>query len=223
MQNLDIERVKIRKYTSEDRQTVRDICCDTGFLGNPIDPIFSDRELFADLFTKYYTDKEPESAFLAECEGEVIGYLLGCKDNKKFRRYFITYVILANLFRLIWRYFTHYHRKDRRYAKWMLFRGLRETPEIPRKAAHLHFNLKKNYRGIGIGKKLINTFLEYLRENGIDRVYGGVFSFEGKRTEELYKKLGFKIYDKKKITLWRDIIDKKAYLLRIVRDTTTNF
>jgi len=221
MQNLDIKRVKIRKYRLEDRQTVRDICCDTGFLGNRIDPIFNDKELFADLFTRYYTDEEPESAFVAEYEGEVIGYLLGCKNGKKFKR-FMTYIILANLPKLIWRYFTRYNREGRKYAKWMLFRGLRETPEIPRKAAHLHFNLKKKYRGMGIGKKLINIFFEYLRQNGINKVYGGVFSFEGKRTEGLYKKLGFKIYDKKKVTLWKDVTGKKAYLLRIVKDTTTN-
>ena len=214
---LDIKKVKIRRYKPSDRQEIRDICCDTGFLGEPIDSIFSDRELFADLFTSYYTDKEPKSAFVAECGGEVIGYLLGCKNGKKFKR-FITYIILVNLPRLIWRYFIYYDRKNRKYMKWMLFRSLREIPEIPKNSAHLHFNLKKNYRGRGIGKGLLDVFFEYLRQNSINKVYGGVFSFERKRTEKLYKKLGFKIYDKRRTTVWKDVIDKKVYLLRIVKE-----
>jgi hypothetical protein len=40
--------VQLRVYRSEDLAAVRRICADTGFLGEPIDPVFEDRELFAD-------------------------------------------------------------------------------------------------------------------------------------------------------------------------------
>jgi hypothetical protein len=43
----------IRGYRSSDRETVRKLCCDTGFLGEPIDPVYEDRELFADFLTTY--------------------------------------------------------------------------------------------------------------------------------------------------------------------------
>src|ERR687885_699118 len=69
----------IRTYRSSDRGAVRKLCCDTGFLGMPIDPVFEDRELFADFLTTYYTDHEPESAFVLEIDGEIRGYLLGCR------------------------------------------------------------------------------------------------------------------------------------------------
>jgi hypothetical protein len=58
---------------------VRRLCCETGFLGKPIDPVFEDRELFADYLTAYYTDVEPEAAFVLEHEGVVKGYLLGSR------------------------------------------------------------------------------------------------------------------------------------------------
>jgi len=65
---------QIRKFRVGDRDTVRGLCCDTGFLGNPIDPVFEDRRLFADFLTAYYTDWEPESAFVIEVDGQVKGY-----------------------------------------------------------------------------------------------------------------------------------------------------
>src|ERR1700683_2157722 len=62
---------RIRPYRPEDRPLLRAICADTGFLGQPIDPVFEDRELFADYLTSYYTDAEPESTLVCELNGEV--------------------------------------------------------------------------------------------------------------------------------------------------------
>ena len=58
---------------------MRRICADTGFLGQPIDPIFEDRELFADYVTGYYTRFEPDAMLVCELRGEVKGYLMGCR------------------------------------------------------------------------------------------------------------------------------------------------
>ena len=41
----------IRSYQPSDREAVRNLCCQTGFLGEPIDPVYEDRELFADFLT----------------------------------------------------------------------------------------------------------------------------------------------------------------------------
>src|SRR5271170_3401678 len=69
----------IRPYRPDDRPTLRAICADTGFLGQPIDPVFEDRELFADYLTSYYTDAEPESTYVCELDGQVKGYLMGSR------------------------------------------------------------------------------------------------------------------------------------------------
>ena len=63
----------IRSYRTTDRGAVRRLCCQTGFLGEPIDPVYEDHELFADFLTSYYTDKEPESSFVLETDGEIRG------------------------------------------------------------------------------------------------------------------------------------------------------
>src|SRR5438874_2917124 len=71
----------IRSYRDSDRAAVRRLCCQTGFLGHPIDPVYEDRELFADFLTTYYTDHEPESCFLLELDGGIRGYLLGSRNR----------------------------------------------------------------------------------------------------------------------------------------------
>ena len=50
-----------------------------GPVERPIDPVFEDRELFADYLTAYYTDWEPESSFVLLVNGEIRGYLLGSR------------------------------------------------------------------------------------------------------------------------------------------------
>ena len=73
----------IRSYQPSDREAVRSLCCQTGFLGEPIDPVYEDRELFADFLTTYYTDHEPESSFVIEKNGELRGYLLDVDAGKR--------------------------------------------------------------------------------------------------------------------------------------------
>src|SRR2546430_15582402 len=73
------EALVIRSYRTSDRDAIRRLCCQTGFLGEPIDPVYQDHELFADFLTTYYTDHESESSFVLEVDGEIRGYLLGSR------------------------------------------------------------------------------------------------------------------------------------------------
>jgi hypothetical protein len=45
-------------------------------VGNPMDHVYEDRELFADFLATYYIDHEPESCFLFEVDGQICRYLL---------------------------------------------------------------------------------------------------------------------------------------------------
>src|ERR1700755_2063409 len=76
---LEAKDFQVRSYRPSDRDSVRALCCETGFLGKAIDPVFEDRELFADYLTAYYTDWEPESSFVLLLNGRIDGYLLGSR------------------------------------------------------------------------------------------------------------------------------------------------
>ena len=72
---------RIRAYRASDRAAVRSIVFATGFMGDPVDWLWGDPESFADLFTRYYTDREPESLFVAERDRTVVGYLSRSVDS----------------------------------------------------------------------------------------------------------------------------------------------
>jgi len=77
------EEIAVRPYRDADRDAVRMIAYRTGFMGDPTDWYWRDFTSFADIWTSYYTDCEPESAFVAERDGSVVGYLLGCVESAR--------------------------------------------------------------------------------------------------------------------------------------------
>ena len=67
--------LRIRPYEPRDRAAVRQICCDTADAGQPVERFFPDREVIADLLTNYYTQFEPQSAFVADNGSGAVGDL----------------------------------------------------------------------------------------------------------------------------------------------------
>ncbi|MCR4337879.1 MAG: GNAT family N-acetyltransferase, partial [Candidatus Omnitrophica bacterium] len=71
------------------------------------------------------------------------------------------------------------------------FRGEFRTPDFHREyPALLHINFEQSYRGQGLGSRLINHFLEYLRGNKVVGVQAGTMSEEAK---QFFLKQGFKV------------------------------
>src|SRR3954454_4111982 len=76
-------RVTLRDYEPRDRAAVRRICYETAFMGRSIAMQYRDFESYADMFTGYFTDVEPEHAHVAELDGQVVGYALAALDARK--------------------------------------------------------------------------------------------------------------------------------------------
>ncbi len=152
------KQITIRKYANRDRESVRRLCCETGFLGQPVDPVFADRELFANFLTGYYTDWEPESAFVLELDGEVKGYLLGSKRPFRQQVYSL-YQNAGLLLRVMLRYWN-YNTASRRFVHWILCYGWREVPAAPRRTAHFHINLLPEARSVASTRALMDAYLK---------------------------------------------------------------
>lgn len=211
----------IRFYQPSDRERVRQICCDTGFLGKPIDPVFQDRELFADYLTSYYTDVEPESAVVLESGGEVKGYILGSRHPARQEAYDSRNNIRLFL-RGITRYFTSYNGASRRYVRWILTKGWREVPHKPESMAHFHINLLAPYRTVRGTHDLIEFFLDYLHKAGEPAVYGQVVTFEKRRGERMFARYGFNLKDCVEVTKYRHLVTDPVYLFTVVKDLRAN-
>ncbi|MGA3267529.1 MAG: hypothetical protein ABSE16_11970 [Verrucomicrobiota bacterium] len=197
------EKILIRPYETKDRDAVRRICCDTGVWGNPVESLFNDRELFADLFTNAYLDHEPEWALVAEDHGRVVGYLLGsvCPnfDRVLIRSGFQT--TLKMLGRLAAGRYAR-HPRSRRFIRWLLTAGFWEQPRHPARAAHLHFEIDKHHRGQGLARLFWLTYEKKLRAAGVKQCYGAFFSHPDRHPELVYSRFGFSIFDRKRTTMF---------------------
>lgn len=214
--------LRIRKYRPSDRAAVRWLCCETGFLGQPIDPVFEDRELFANFLTNYYLNKEPESAFVVEtmATGKVSGYLLGCRRPLRNQLHnFVQNILL--FFVLLWRA-PRYHAASRRFMRWILLNGWREVPAAPRRTAHFHINLLPEARSVPGTRALIDAYLAYLRARGAKRVYGQMVSFANRRGEKMFQRYGFRLLDRMEITKYRELHPEPVFLCTVVKDLEEN-
>jgi len=168
------EDILIRNFSAGDRQAVREIAWETAFIGESGDIFFSGREILADFLTLYFTDYEPQSCFVAEYSGRVVGYLIG-SDNvfkleevfrkKIFLRLAAGFVCSGGMFKrknilAVLNFLASFLKGE------FSMREVRK--EYP---ATLHINLRKAFRGRGAGAKLIAVYEDYLRRRNIPGVY----------------------------------------------------
>ncbi|HEY5037209.1 MAG TPA: hypothetical protein VII74_08780 [Chthoniobacterales bacterium] len=211
--------IVIRSYRPTDRAAVRELCCRTGFLGKPIDPVYEDRELFADFLTTWYTDHEPESSFVIESNGEICGYLLGSRRPLLNQLYsFQQNVVL--FIRALLRY-PRYNLRSRRFIRWMIMNGWREVPAAPRRTPHFHINLLPAARKISTTRALMSAYLSYLYRCGEKRVYGQIVTFESRRGEKMFERYGFKVMNRAEITKWRSYYPESVYLSTVIKNLET--
>jgi ribosomal protein S18 acetylase RimI-like enzyme len=155
----------VRPYAPADRAAVRRIAFDVGFMGEPADWYWGDFESFANIWTGYYTDHEPESAFVAEVDGRVVGFLVGCVDTRRapsseaaIRREVIRRVLFL--------------RPGTARFMWRAVRDARRQPapptelHDPRWPSHLHINLLPGVRRASVGTQLVQAWFARLRAHG---------------------------------------------------------
>ena len=210
--------LQIRPYSPTDRRAVRDICCDTGFMGRPIDPIYRDRDAFADFFTRYYTDLEPENALVA-LDGEiVVGYLLGALDYNRCDRRRWWLLLSRTAPKVALRILTlRYDKPSLKFLAWFLFRAARETPKSIPDAAHFHVNLLQKYRTGVAGRRLIFQFVNRLANLGHKGVYGQIQVYESRRAEKVFNRYGFKFVDKRQITKFEDYLENPVWVATVYK------
>jgi hypothetical protein len=209
----------IRSYRASDRAAVRKLCCQTGFLGEPIDPVYQDHELFADFLTTYYTDHEPESSFVIELEGEICGYLLGSRRPLLNQLYAFQQNLVLG-FRALLRY-RRYNEHSRRFVRWVLSHGWREVPAAPRRVPHFHINLLPEARKMSTTRSLMSAYLSYLYRCGEKRVYGQIVTFASRRGEKMFERYGFRVMNRAEITKYKAFYPESVYLSTVIKNLET--
>jgi hypothetical protein len=175
--------LRVRAYRPEDRQAVRNIACRTAFRNRGHTVFLDDAALFADYWTRYYTDFEPDACLVVDRGGEVVGYLLGCVDSTRFQRTMARSIVPPILGALARDLIAGKYRGDsraRRFFRWFVIRAWREAPavDIRRFPAHYHANLLPAAYGEGMYSTLALRFLDHAEGRGVAGVHGQVLDFQ---------------------------------------------
>lgn len=213
----------IRRYQESDKEAILKIAADTAFFGEPVETFLDDRRLFLDIFYRYYTDQEPHHAWVAWDGGRVVGFLMGCVDTARQRRFWISTILPQTAWKILNQRYE-IKTKTRVYA-WRLVIGMvrNEHTRVNEKIypAHLHINVAKDWRGQGLGKGLMRAYLEYLCHNRIPGVHL-VTTTLNTAAERLYARLGFDLLDERPTHLWEGLVDRpvrnRCYGLRLTQD-----
>lgn len=194
----------IRKFIPADEKAIENITYHTGFKGEGLEgrDYFNDRRLFYLIFIAYYARYEPEHFFVAEDteSGQVFGFICGTLDTEKqvqrFKRLMLWRLIVRAVFFTSWRY-----PKTMLTALKLAFMLIDEpaiaNPEVnlqEQYPAHLHINILPEYQRTGTGSRLISTFENHLKNQGVCGVHLGTTSRNTKAVP-FYKKHGYHIIE----------------------------
>ncbi|MDT0446742.1 GNAT family N-acetyltransferase [Streptomyces johnsoniae] len=166
--------VTIRPYRPDDLDALRDICVKTGLYGKDATPHYRDPQVLPAVFAEPYAELEPELAFVADNGERAIGYVVGAADSTAFFAAFRSRWLprVADRFpepagapegpEEVVRYLLH-------HAETML------DPEIAAEyPAHLHIDLLPEGQRQGLGRRLITTLFDALRDRGVPGVHLGM-------------------------------------------------
>src|SRR5689334_5409452 len=83
------EQPLIRNFKPEDLPTVRRISFETAAEQSRLAELIADPDFVSETLVAGYAALDPESFFVAEMGGQVVGYLTGCTDTASFNRRYL--------------------------------------------------------------------------------------------------------------------------------------
>jgi ribosomal protein S18 acetylase RimI-like enzyme len=215
-----VSTISIRKYQPADQAAVLSLAADTAFFGDPVEAFLDDRQLHADAFARYYVDHETTYVWLAESPTGVVGFLLGCADTARQTRQWRRYILCNVLVRAL----AGKYRLGRRTASfgWGMLIGVIRGEEVRidlgEYPAHLQIDVQQGYRGMGVGRLLIEAYLEQLRGLAVSGVHLETTS-HNEPACHLYEKVGFHMIDRRPNHYWSAwfgyAVDNLAYGLKL--------
>lgn len=188
--------IEVRRFTANERQLVRTLCADVAYEGRPLEEWLPlDRELFADLFTAYYTDLEPQSGFVAWADGLFAGYVLTALDTKTQSRAWRRHILPPALYRV----FTGRYKVPLSTLPQLVRLGFAYArcgdlhvplDEYP---GHLHINIVERFRRFpAVWRALLHKTSRHFRAHGVYGMHGIVMTSRTRMVQK-FERVGFKV------------------------------
>jgi hypothetical protein len=187
-------------------------------MGQPVEAVFCDREAFADFFTRYYTDFEPEHCLVAEAEDGIVGYLICCVNSRLYA-WRQAQIMAATAPRVARRILTgRYDARSLRFLVWFITRAFAETPKAPENSAHFHLNILSEWRNGKVLRALFASSIKGMREWGAKRIYGQIQLYDDRRPLKVFERFGFRKYDQRRVSKFDHMGRSGVYVTTLVYD-----
>ena len=182
-------KLKIRKYHHTDIKPLYKISLYTSNKGNDVELLKDEPNLIGDLFITPYVQFEPELCFVITMDDEPCGYIIGIKNTEDF------YLECENeYFPDLREKYKHLPEdKNSRYAvlKRVIQIGHKPKDKFDLFPAHLHINILPITKGKGMGRKLMDEFMNKLRTMNVSGLHLEVGK-SNKNAIRFYEHLGFR-------------------------------
>jgi ribosomal protein S18 acetylase RimI-like enzyme len=190
----------VRRYYSRDRDELLALAAYAAD-GSPTESLWGDPVSEAAVYLMPYLDQEPESTFVAELDGALVGYIVGSLGRGAVGQG----AVASEDDRLIRAITEHrvYLRPRAlpffaRSARDGLVTALRREPRAgeiddARWPAHLHINVAAPARGTGLADGLMAAFQTHVRDVGVAGAYLQTL-VENERAVRFFGRMGFRAY-----------------------------
>lgn len=179
----------LRACRASDLDRLYDICLKSGDAGQDATALYCDPKILGHIYAAPYGLLEPESCFVLEDTHGVGGYIVGTRDTYAFEKR-LEHAWWPDL-RALYPEPPDQSTPDRR--RMHFFHHPTRTPRVINEPypAHLHINLLPRFQGKGWGKRMIDRWLDAMRERGVRGAHLGV-GRRNARAVRFYLKYGFK-------------------------------
>ncbi|WP_280236187.1 GNAT family N-acetyltransferase [Nocardia cyriacigeorgica] len=187
--------MQTRPFQETDRAPLRELFGRAG-TGSPTESLWGHLDSEAGVYLDPYMDLEPESLFVAEQDGRLVGYLAGCVDTaafpsesermeQAFRRYRSIFLSRSALF-------------FGRATLDTVIGKIRRTPAAEdftdaRWPAHLHINIAPEGRGTGAADAMMELWFARLRSVDAPGCHLQTL-VENTRAVKFFERMGFRAY-----------------------------
>jgi ribosomal protein S18 acetylase RimI-like enzyme len=190
MTPMSVTAATIRPYRPADQDRLAEICVRTGHAGGDARGYFAEPEILPAIFASPYAEHDPGLVFVADRDGEAIGYVLGAADSAAYFAYFRQQWLprVADRFPAAAGDLPEPDAGIRRllhHPEAMFVPAFQE-----RHPAHLHIDLLPEGQGLGLGRRLMETYLDALRRRGVPGVHLGM-NPDNTRARAFYDRMGF--------------------------------
>lgn len=179
---------KLRGYRASDRDDVYDVCVRTADEGDDARGQYSTDDLMPDVFAGPYLALDPELAFVVDDGARVVGYVLGTADTARWaaRHRELWLPTVADKYPAVDQPST----PEENLVDLLHHPERNVHPELAGHPAHLHIDLLPSHQGLGLGRRLIRTYLAALRDRGVPAVHLGMAT-ANTSARAFYDRVGF--------------------------------